>query len=148
MGELIMPVRLLDLTDRVGPTARRASESDMCSPPHLEDARLGVRLELNGIHRRTDKTIRRAFDCTSPYKTVVGLTGESHFRLFTLRSGHIIKGVFGMGRTTIRRTKTGTRITTRTKVGNTTVTRTSGAGKKPRTTISHRAGKTTFSRSY
>jgi hypothetical protein len=67
-----------------------------------------------------------------------------------LHSAEVIPfiGVIGMGRTTIRRTKTGTRITTRTKVGNTTVTRTSGGGKKTRNTISHRMGKTTFTRSY
>jgi len=52
--------------------------------------------------------------------------------------------VIQMGRTTIRTTKTGTRITTRVKSGNTTVTRTTGAGKKPRTTTSTRVGKTTY----
>lgn len=52
-----------------------------------------------------------------------------------------------MGRTTIRTTKSGTRITTRQKCGNTTITRTTGAGKKPRTTISTRVGKTTYTKS-
>lgn len=50
------------------------------------------------------------------------------------------------GRTTIRQTKSGTRVTTRFKSGNTTVTKTSGAGKKPRTTVSTRVGKTTYTR--
>jgi len=48
---------------------------------------------------------------------------------------------------TVRSTKSGTRTTTRTKSGNTTITRTSGAGKKPRTTISTRLGKATYTRS-
>ncbi len=53
-----------------------------------------------------------------------------------------------IGRTTFRSTKSGTRITTRTKTGNTTITRTVGAGKKPKTTISTRSGKNTYTRSY
>jgi hypothetical protein len=51
-----------------------------------------------------------------------------------------------IGRTTIRSTKSGTRVTTRQKTGNTTVTRTTGAGKKPKTTVSTRVGKTTFTK--
>jgi hypothetical protein len=51
-----------------------------------------------------------------------------------------------MGRTTVRSTKSGTRVTTRTKIGNTTVTRTTGAGKKSRTTVSTRVGKVTYTR--
>ncbi len=53
-----------------------------------------------------------------------------------------------MGQTTVRRTKTGTRVTKRIKTGNTTVTKTYGAGKKTKTTISTKVGKTTFTRSY
>jgi hypothetical protein len=47
---------------------------------------------------------------------------------------------------TIRQTKSGTRVTTRTKFGNTTITRTTGAGKKARTTTSTRIGNTTYTR--
>ena len=47
-----------------------------------------------------------------------------------------VQGAKIMGQTTIRSTKSGTRITTRTKLGKTTVTNTSGAGKKAKTTIS------------
>ena len=54
----------------------------------------------------------------------------------------------GIGRTTVRTTKSGTRVTTRNKVGNTTITRTSGAGKKARTTVSTRLGKTTYTKTY
>lgn len=52
-----------------------------------------------------------------------------------------------MGRTTVRYTKTGARVTTRLKTGNTTVTRTTGAGKKPRTTITTRNKSFTTTRS-
>jgi hypothetical protein len=54
----------------------------------------------------------------------------------------------GIGRTTIRSTKSGTRVTTRVKNGNTTVTTTTGAGKKPRKTVSTRVGKTTYTKTY
>jgi hypothetical protein len=53
-----------------------------------------------------------------------------------------------MGRTTIRLTKSGPRITTRVKAGNTTRTTTFGASKKPKTTYSSRVGRTTYTKSY
>lgn len=49
---------------------------------------------------------------------------------------------------TVRMTKSGQRISTRTKVGNSTVTRTYGAGKKMKTTISTRVGNVTYRRSF
>lgn len=51
-----------------------------------------------------------------------------------------------MARYTVRYTKKGPRITTRTKIGNTTVTRTTGAGKKPRTTMTTRGRTSTWSK--
>jgi hypothetical protein len=53
-----------------------------------------------------------------------------------------------MSKITIRTTKSGTRTTTRNKVGNTTITKTSGAGKKSRTTVTTRSGNITRSRTY
>ena len=50
--------------------------------------------------------------------------------------------------TTLRYTKAGLRITNRSSLGSTTITHTSGAGKKPRTTISTRSGNVTSTRTY
>jgi hypothetical protein len=51
-----------------------------------------------------------------------------------------------MARTTVRYTKKGPRVTTRYKIGNTTISRSSGGGKKTRTTTSVRTRNTTYSR--
>lgn len=53
-----------------------------------------------------------------------------------------------MARMIVRYTKKGTRVTVRTKVGNGFVTRSTGAGRKPKVTYSTRSGNTTYVRSY
>lgn len=47
---------------------------------------------------------------------------------------------------TIRSTKGGNRVTSRIKMGKTTVTKTTGGNKKPRTTVSTRVGNVTYTK--